>query len=66
MDLTRSPCCLHLCFSDAAACPQCGQVFELHELDRKAMSEEKAFAKKANEVFLGIFLAWFALLAFIK
>jgi hypothetical protein len=34
MSLTRSPCCHHLCFSNAAMCPWCGQAFESGALER--------------------------------
>ena len=41
MSLTRSPCSHHLCFSDAAMCPWCGQAFESGALERVAIAGEQ-------------------------
>ena len=51
MSLTRSSCCHHLCFSDAAMCPWCGQAFESGALERVAIAGEKAFKRNAYAIF---------------
>lgn len=60
--LTQSPCCRHLCFTDATSCARCGQVFPSGALERKAVAEEKAFMRKGNALFLIVFLILLALL----
>ena len=56
MSLTRSPCCHHLCFSDAAMCPWCEQAFESGALERIAIAGEKAFNRNAYAIFLSVVL----------
>ena len=51
MSLARSPCCHHLCFSDVAMCPWCGQAFESGALERIAIAGEKAFNRNAYAIF---------------
>lgn len=66
MSLTRSPCCHHLCFSDAAMCPWCEQAFESGALERIAIAGEKAFNRNAYAIFLSVFLGWLAVLLFFQ
>ena len=66
MSLTRSPCCHHLCFSDAAMCPWCGQAFESRVLERVAIAGEKAFNRNAYAIFSSVFLGWLAVLLFFQ
>ena len=66
MSLTRSPCCHHLSFSDAAMCPWCGQAFESGALERVAIAGEKAFKRHAYAIFLSMFVGWLAVLLFFQ
>jgi len=66
MNLTRSPCCHHLCFSNAAMCPWCGQAFEQGALERIAIAGEKAFKRNAYRIFLSVFLGSLAVLLFFQ
>jgi len=66
MSLTRSPCCHHLCFSDAAMCLWCGQAFESGALQRVAIAGEKAFKRNAYAIFLSVFLGSLAVLLFFQ
>ena len=56
MSLTKCPGCSRLCFSKYASCPNCSRVFEVGELDAKVNAEDRAFNRKANIVFLAVFL----------
>ena len=66
MSLTQSPCCHHLCFSDAAMCPWCGQSFKTGALERMAIAGEKAFNRNAYAMFLSVFVGSLAVLLFIQ
>ena len=66
MSLTRSPCCNHLCFSDAATCPWCEQAFESGALERIAIAGEKAFNSNAYAIFVSVFLGSLAVLLFFQ
>ena len=66
MSLTRSPCCHHLCFSDTAMCPWCGQAFEAGALERIAIAGEKAFNRNAYAIFLSVSLGSLAVLLFFQ
>ncbi len=66
MNLTRSPCCYHLCFSDAAMCLWCGQAFESGALERLAVAGEKAFKRNAYLAFVSVFLGSLAVLLFFQ
>ena len=66
MNLTRSPCCHHLCFSNATMCLWCGQAFESGVLERVAVAGEKAFKRNAYAIFLSVFLGLLAVLIFFQ
>jgi hypothetical protein len=66
MRLTPSPCCHHLCFSDAAMCPWCGQCFESGALERIAISAEKAFDRNTYAMLFSVFLGSLAVLLFFQ
>ena len=66
MSLTRSPCCHHLCFSDAAMCSWCGQAFESGALERIAIAGEQAFKRNAYAIFFSAFLGSLAVLLFFQ
>ena len=66
MSLTRSPCCHHLCFIDAAMCPWCGQAFQSGALERIAIADEKAFKRNVYAVFFSVFLGSVAVLLFFQ
>jgi len=66
MSLTRSPCCHHHCFSDAAMFPGCGQAFEWGALERVAIAGEKAFKRNGYTIFLSVFLGSLAVLLFFQ
>ena len=66
MNLTRSPCCRHLCFNDTATCPWCGQAFESGALERLAVAGEKAFKRNAYLAFVSVFLGSLAVLLFFQ
>jgi hypothetical protein len=57
MDLTKSPCCHRLCFTNTPTCPHCGEPFQAGALKAKAVAEDKAFEIKARALFLAAFLA---------
>ena len=56
MNLTRSPCCQRLSFTNAPTCPHCGKPFQPGALTAKELGEDKAFGKKAHALFLVAFL----------
>ena len=62
MSLTQCPNCHRLCFTDAASCLNCLQVFKPGALQASAIAAEKSFSAKTNMVFLGLLLIWLALL----
>ena len=62
MSLTRCLNCHRICFSDAASCPNCFQVFKPGALQASAIAAEKSFSAKANMIFLGLLLIWLAVL----
>jgi len=62
MSLTRCPNCHRLCFTDAASCQNCLQVFKPGALQASAIAAEKSFSAKANMIFLGLLLLWVAVL----
>ena len=62
MSLTQCPNCHRLCFTDAASCQNCLQIFKPGVLQASAIAVEKSFSAKANVLFLGLLLTWFALL----
>ena len=62
MSLTQCPDCHRRCFSDAASCPNCFQIFKAGALQAAAIAEEKSFSAKANMIFLGLLLIWLAVL----
>ena len=66
MSLIRSPCCHHLCFSDASMCLWCGQAFESGALERIAIAGEKAFKRNAYAIFVSVFLGSLAVLLFFQ
>lgn len=66
MSLTASPCCHHLCFSDASMCSWCGQAFESGALEQIAIAGEKAFNRNAFAIFLSVFLGSLAVLLFFQ
>jgi len=66
MNVTRSPCCHHLCFSDAAMCLWCGQPYESGALERAAIAGEKAFRRNAYVAFVCVFLGSLAVLLFVQ
>jgi hypothetical protein len=65
MDLTKSPCCHRLCFTDTASCPHCGKAFQPGALQAKAVAEDRAFGRKAHALFLVAFLAVPAMLLLV-
>ena len=62
MSLTQCPNCHRRCFTDAASCPNCFQIFKPGALQAYAVAEEKSFSAKTNILFLGLFLTWLAVL----
>ena len=62
MSLTQCPNCGRRCFTDAASCANCLQVFKPGLLQAYSLAEEKAFSAKANALFLGLLLIWLAVL----
>lgn len=65
MNLTRSPCCQRLSFTNAASCPHCGKAFQPGALTAKELGEDKAFAWKAHALFLVAFLTLPLVLLFV-
>lgn len=66
MRLIRSPCCHHLCFSDAPMFLWCGQTFESGALERVAIAGEQTFTRNSYAIFLSVFLGSLALLLFFQ
>ena len=66
MSLTSCPNCRRRCFTDAASCSNCFQTFQPRSLQAYAVAEEKAFAVKANTLFLSLFLIWLAVLLSVQ
>ena len=66
MSLTHCPNCHRRCFSDAASCPNCLQVFKVGALEASAIAEEKSFSAKANMIFLGLLVLWVAGFLFLQ
>lgn len=62
MSLTQCLNCHRLCFTDAASCPNCFEVFKPGALQASAIAAEKSFSAKANMVFLGLLLMWVTVL----
>ena len=62
MSLTQCLNCHRLCFTDAASCPNCFQVFKPGALQASAIAAEKSFSAKTNMLFLGLLLIWLAVL----
>jgi len=62
MSLTQCPKCHRLCFTDAASCLNCFQVFKPGALQVSAIAAEKSFSAKTNIIFLGLLLVWLAVL----
>ena len=62
MSLTQCPNCHRLCFTDAASCPNCFQVFKPGVLQASAIAAEKSFSAKAHMIFLGLLLIWLVVL----
>jgi len=62
MSLTRCPNCHRLCFTDAASCQNCLQVFKPGALQASAIAAEKSFSAKTNILFLSLLLIWFVVL----
>ena len=60
MSLTQCLNCHRLCFTDAASCPNCFQVFKPGALQTSAIAAEKSFSAKSNILFLGLLLIWVA------
>jgi hypothetical protein len=61
--------CLHchrICFTDAATCPSCGQIFQTGVLQEQAVYKEKAFTRKANALFLCALLTLLAVLLLVQ
>ena len=66
MSLTQCPNCSRRCFTDAASCQNCLQIFQPGLLHAYAVAEEKAFSAKANTLFLSMFVIWVAVLMFFQ
>jgi hypothetical protein len=65
MNLTQSPCCHHLCFSDAAmSVVRTG--FAPGPLERVAIAGEQAFKRNAYAIFFSVFLGSLAVLLFFQ
>ena len=62
MSLTQCTNCHRLCFTDAASCPNCFQVFKPGALQASAIAAEKLFSAKTNILFLGLLVIWLAVL----
>jgi len=62
MSLTQCPNCHRLCFTDAASCSNCFEVFKPGALQASAVAVEKSFSAKTNILFLGLLLIWLAVL----
>jgi uncharacterized membrane protein YvbJ len=66
MSLTQCPICHSQCFSDSVLCPSCGETFQVGMLQARAAAEETALTRKANTVFLSLFLTSLAVLVFVE
>ena len=66
MSLTQCPNCRRRCFTDAASCPNCFQVFRPGLLHEYAVAEEKAFSERTNALFLSLFVISLAVLIFFQ
>ena len=66
MSLTQCPNCHRRCFTDAASCPNCLQIFKPGALQAYAIAEEKSFSVKTNVLFLSMFLIWLAVVLFFQ
>jgi hypothetical protein len=57
MSLTKCPACRRLNFVKAESCPSCERVFRPGEL--------RAFGRRNNSLFAGLFLLMLAVLTFV-
>ena len=64
MSLTQCPNCHRRCFTEAASCASCFQIFQPGFLEAYAVAEERAFSAKASTLFLSLFVMSLAVLLF--
>ncbi len=65
MSLTKCPDCRRLSFVKAHFCPNCEPVFRPGELRAQASAEERAFGRRTDSLFAGLFLIALAVLTFV-
>lgn len=65
MSLTKCPYCRRLNFVESGACASCERAFRSGELKEKAGEEVRAFNRRYNGLFAGLFLISLAVLAFV-
>jgi hypothetical protein len=65
MSLTKCPDCRRLSFVKADSCPSCARVFRPGEIGPQADAENRAFVRRSNGLFAGLFLMALAAIAYV-
>jgi hypothetical protein len=65
MSLTKCPYCRRLNFVKSGACASCERALRPGELKEEAGAEVRAFNRRYNGLFAGLFLMLLAVLAFV-